>query len=69
MPQPRGVDWTEVNDPGCVKTLRGIITPAILGSMAMRRATKPKNLSSARYYDQCRFRFHTTKTQKRHTQL
>src|SRR5580700_9210772 len=53
-------------DPGCVKTLRGIITPAILGSMAMRRATKPKNLSSARYYDQFRFRFHTTKTPSRH---
>jgi hypothetical protein len=56
-------------DTGCVKTLRGIITPAILGSMAMRRATKPKNLSSARYYDQFRFRFHTTKTHLRHGRL
>ena len=34
--------------------------------MAMRRATKPKNLSSARYYDQFRFRFHTTKTLSEH---
>ena len=27
---------------------------------------KRKNLSSARHYDQIRFRFHTTKTQRRH---
>jgi hypothetical protein len=56
-----GAFWP-VFDPGCAKTLRGIITPAILGSMAMRRATKRKNPSSARHYDQFRFRFHTTKT-------
>jgi hypothetical protein len=50
-------------DPGCVKTLRGIIAPGILGSVVMRRAKKRKNLSSARHYDQIRFRFRTTKTQ------
>src|SRR5438874_13778276 len=49
-------------DPGCVKTLRGIIAPGILGPMVMRRAKKRKNLSSARHYDQIRFRFYTTKT-------
>jgi hypothetical protein len=49
-------------DPGCVKTLRGIIAPGILGSTVMRRARKRKNLSSVRHYDQMRFRFHTTKT-------
>src|SRR4029077_12033528 len=48
-----------VHDPGCVKTLRGIIAPGILGSTVMRRAKKRKNLSSARHYDQIRFRFHT----------
>jgi tetratricopeptide (TPR) repeat protein len=50
------------NDPGCVKTLRGIIAPGILGSTVMRRAKKRKNLSPARHYDQIRFRFHTAKT-------
>jgi len=54
------------NDPGCVKTLRGIIAPGILGSVVMWRAKKRKNLSSARHYDQIRFRFRTTKTQQRH---
>ena len=56
-------------EPGitpCVKTLRGIIAPGILGSTVMRRAKKRKNLSSARHYDQIRFRFHTAKTQLRH---
>src|SRR5436305_7122253 len=53
-------------DPGCVKTLRGIIAPGILGPMVMRRAKKRKNLSSARHYDQIRFRFYTTKTHLRH---
>src|SRR5437868_8800218 len=48
-------------DPGCVKTLRGIIAPGIFGPMVMRRAKKRKNLSSARHYDQIRFRFYTTK--------
>jgi hypothetical protein len=51
------------NDPGCVKTLRGITAPGILGSTVTRRAKKRKNLSSARHYDQIRFRFHTAKTQ------
>src|SRR5882757_5928370 len=46
-------------DPGCVKTLRGITAPGILGSTVMRRAKKRKNWSSARRYDQIRFRFHT----------
>ena len=31
------------DDPGCVKTLRGIIAPGILGSTVMRRAKKRKN--------------------------
>ena len=44
-------------DPGCVKTLRGITAPGIFGPMVMRRAKKCKNLSSARHYDQIRFRF------------
>ena len=48
------------NDPGCVKTLGGITAPGILGSTVMRRAKKRKNLSSARHYDQIRFRFHTS---------
>ena len=50
-------------DLGCVKTLRGITAPEILGSVVMRRAKKRKNLSSARHYDQIRFRFRTAKTQ------
>jgi hypothetical protein len=49
-------------DPGCVKTLRGMIAPEILRRVVMRRAKKRKNLSSARHYDQVRSRFHTTKT-------
>ena len=53
-------------DPGCVKTLRGITAPGILGPTVTRRAKKRKNLSSARHYDQIRFRFHTAKTQSRH---
>jgi hypothetical protein len=62
----RGGTGAVANDPGCVKTLHGIIAPGILGSVVMRRAKKRKNLSSARYYDQIRFRFHTTKTHLRH---
>ena len=58
------IDTETDNDPGCVKTLRGIIAPGILGSTVTRRAKKRKNLSSARHYDQIRFRFHTAKTQK-----
>ena len=53
-------------DLGCVKTLRGITAPGILGSTVTRRVKKRKNLSSARHYDQIRFRFHTAKTQQRH---
>ena len=56
------------NDPGCVKTLRGITVPGILGPVVMRRAKKHKNLSSARHDDQIGFRFHTAKTLKRHQQ-
>jgi hypothetical protein len=46
---------------GCVKTLRGITAPGILGPAVIRRAEKRKNLSSARHHDQIRFRFYTTK--------
>jgi hypothetical protein len=35
----------------------------------MRRAKKRKNLSSARRYDQIRFRFHTTKTRSCHSPI
>ena len=52
--------WAAI-DPGCVKTLRGITAPGILGPMIMRRLKKRKNLSSARHYDQIRFRFRTAK--------
>ena len=45
-----------------VKTLGGITAPGILGPTVMRRAKKRRNLSSARHYDQIRFRFHTAKT-------
>ena len=51
-----------VDDPGCVKTLRGITVPGILGPVVMRRAKKHKNLSSARHDDQIGFRFRTAKT-------
>ena len=53
------------NDPGCVKTLRGTTTSEISGPMVMRRPKKRKNLSSARHYDQIRFRFRTAKTLNR----
>ena len=56
-----------VYDPGCVKTLRGITAPGILGPVVMRRAKNRKNLSSARHYDQISFRFRTAKTQRRHS--
>jgi hypothetical protein len=42
-----------------VKTRRGITTPGILSPVVMRRAKKRKNSSSARHYDQIRFRFYT----------
>ncbi len=51
------------SDPGCVKTVRGITVPGILGPVVMRRAKKHENLSSARHYDQIGFRFRTAKTQ------
>jgi hypothetical protein len=54
-------------DPGCVKTLRGIAAPGILSPTIMRRAKKRKNSSSARHYDQIRFRFRTAKTPSRHS--
>ena len=53
-----------VHDPGCVKTRRGITTPGILSAVVMRRAKKHKNSSSARHYDQIRFRFHTAWTRR-----
>ena len=65
-----GMRWrpegSVANDLGCVKTLRGITAPGILGSTVTRRVKKRKNLSSARHYDQIRFRFHTAKTHLRH---
>ena len=42
--------------------LVGITAPGILSPTVMRRVKKRKNLSSARHYDQIRFRFHTAKT-------
>jgi hypothetical protein len=66
MPPLKSADRIDANDPGCVKTLRGIIAPGILSSVVMRRAKKRKNLSSVRHYDQIRFRFRTTKTLNRH---
>ena len=48
--------------PGCVKTLRGITAPEILRLAVTLRAKKRKNSSSARRYDQIRFRFHTAWT-------
>ena len=63
--RPNQISFSHGQDPGCVKTLRGITAPGILGSMVMRRAKKRKNLSSARRYDQIRFRFHTAKTRCR----
>ena len=50
-------------DPGCVKTLRGMIAPEILRRVVMFRAKKCRNSSSARHDDQIRFRFHTTKVE------
>ena len=35
-------DRIDANDPGCVKTLRGIIAPGILGSVVMWRAKNGK---------------------------
>ena len=52
--------------PGCVKTLGGITAPGILGPTVMRRAKKRRNLSSARHYDQIRFRFDTAKVRNVH---
>jgi hypothetical protein len=47
------------NDPGRVKTLRGITVPGILRLVVTLRAKKCKNSSAAQRYNQIRFRFHT----------
>jgi hypothetical protein len=47
------------NDPGRVKTLRGITAPGILRLVVTLRAKKCKNSFSAQRYNQIRFRFHT----------
>ena len=52
--------------PGCVKTLRGMTAPGILRLVVTLRAKKRKNSSSARRYDQIRFRFRTAWTLNRH---
>ena len=57
MTQRAGSATLVANDPGCVKTLRGIIAPGILGPTVTRRAKKRKNLSSGQHYDQIGFRF------------
>jgi hypothetical protein len=62
----RGHAVVSLTDPGCVKTRRGIATPGILSPVVTRRAEKSKNSSSARHYDQIRFRFRTAWTQSRH---
>ena len=51
-----------LDDPAGVKTLRGITAPGIFGLYGQAESKKRKNLSSARHYDQIRFRFRTTKT-------
>ena len=58
-----------IHGPGCVKTRRGITTPGILSPVVMRRAKKHKNSSSARHYDQIRFRFHTAWAHRYRTEL
>jgi len=45
-----------------VKTLLGITAPGILRFVVTLREKKRKNSSSARHYDQIRFRFHTAWT-------
>jgi len=62
MPGASRTSGCDATDPGCVKTLHGITAPGILSPMVRPRAKKRKNLSSARRYDQIRFRFRTTKT-------
>ena len=66
-PDSRSRSMAQLGITPCVKTLRGITAPGFLGPTVMRRAKKRKNLSSARHYDQIRFRFHTAKTQHRHS--
>jgi hypothetical protein len=46
-PDPRERLGMSLIDPGCVKTLRGITAPGILGYTVTRRAKRRKNLSSA----------------------
>jgi hypothetical protein len=61
------------NDPGCVKTLRGIIAAGILGSTGMRRAKKTQKFclplgitaKSDFVFAQVIFRFNRTLTQRR----
>ena len=55
----RGLAAMSLNDPGRVKTLRGITAPGILRLVVTLRARKCKNSSSAQRYNQIRFRFHT----------
>jgi len=45
--------------PGCVKTLCGMTAPGISRLVVTLRAKRRKNSSSARRYDQIRFRFRT----------
>jgi hypothetical protein len=49
-----------LDDPAWSKNLACTHAPC------MRRAKKRKNLSSARHYDQIRFRFHTANSQLGH---
>src|SRR6516165_2543001 len=63
MPRTRLARRSDAFDPGCVKTLRGMIAPEILRRVVTFRAKKCRNLFSARHYDQIRFRFRTAKTQ------
>jgi hypothetical protein len=61
MPRASEAGRSDENDPGCVKTLRGMTAPGILRLVVTFRAKKRKNLSSARHYDQISFRFRTAK--------
>jgi hypothetical protein len=60
-----GHGFSSLDDPGCVKTLRGINAPGILRLVVTISAKKRKNSSSARCHDQIRFRFHTAWTRRR----
>jgi hypothetical protein len=56
-------------DLGCVKTPGGMGAPGILSLVAMRRARKRQNFSSARHYDQISFRFRAAKTHRCHARI